>query len=80
MPSNRDPLSEDETLPGGEGFDPDEPDADEDDEDAEDGEHRVAHKPDPLPTREQEEAELAEADIVEHLDLDDLERMDGPDA
>ena len=50
-----------------------------------DPEHRVAHRPNPLPAREEEEEELAEADILRELDfeeddlaidLDDLDRAD----
>ncbi|HEX7841502.1 MAG TPA: hypothetical protein VF469_28720 [Kofleriaceae bacterium] len=58
---------------------------------ADDREHRVVHRPNPLPSREEDEEELAEADILEYLDLeypgdgdrldrDDLDRMEGPDA
>ena len=54
---------------------------------ADDREHCVVRRPNPLPSREEDEAELAEADIHEFLDLedgwldhDDLDRMDGPDA
>jgi hypothetical protein len=52
----------------------DEPTLREDDEptdDADDQEHRVARRPNPLPSREEDEEELAEADIVEASDLDD---------
>lgn len=41
-----------------------------------DREHRVARRPNPLPAREEEEEELAEADILEELDLDDLDDDD----
>jgi len=41
-----------------------------------DREQRVAHRPNPLPAREEDEEELAEADILEELDLDDLEDAD----
>jgi hypothetical protein len=33
-----------------------------------DREHRVAHRPNPLPSREEDEEELAESDILEALD------------
>jgi len=46
----------------------------------EDREHRVAHRVNPLPIREEEEEELSEADIMEELDDDDLKKMEGPDA
>lgn len=35
-----------------------------------DREHRVAHRPNPLPVREEDEEELAEADILRELDFD----------
>jgi hypothetical protein len=35
-----------------------------------DREHRVAHRPNPLPAREEDEEELAEADILRELDFD----------
>ena len=41
-----------------------------------DREQRVANRPNPLPAREEDEEELAEADILEELDLDDLEDAD----
>jgi hypothetical protein len=54
---------------------------------ADDREHRVVRRPNPLPGREEDEEELAEADFLEELDLDDdwldrddLDRMEGPDA
>lgn len=46
----------------------DEPDTDDGEDDRE---HRVAHRPNPLPSREEDEEELAEADILEELDLED---------
>lgn len=48
------------------------PQRDDDAEDVEDREHRVAHRANPLPLREEEEEELSEADIMEELDDDDL--------
>lgn len=36
-----------------------------------DREHRVAHRPNPLPSREEDEEELAEADLLRELDFDD---------
>ncbi len=44
------------------------------DGDADDEEHRVAHRPNPLPSREEDEEDLAEADMHEGLDLDDRDR------
>jgi len=41
---------------------------------------RIAYRPNPLPAREEEEEEIAEADIMEILDDDDLDKMEGPDA
>ena len=41
-----------------------------------DREHCVANRPNPLPGREEDEEELAEADILEELDLDDLDDSD----
>jgi hypothetical protein len=35
-----------------------------------DREHRVAHRPNPLPAREEDEEDLAEADILRELDFD----------
>ncbi|HEY6177265.1 MAG TPA: hypothetical protein VIX73_22565 [Kofleriaceae bacterium] len=43
---------------------------------ADDREQRVARRPNPLPAREEDEEELAEADILEELDLDDLDDSD----
>ena len=51
-----------------------------DDEPIEDREYAVAHRPNPLPIREEEEQELSEADIMEELDFDDLKGMEGPDS
>jgi hypothetical protein len=45
-----------------------------------DPENSVSYRPGRLPARETEEEELAEADIMEILDLDDLKKMEGPDA
>ena len=42
-----------------------------------DREQRVAHRPNPLPAREEDEEELAEADILEELDLEDYDRRGG---
>jgi hypothetical protein len=36
-----------------------------------DREHRVAHRPSPLPAREEDEQDLAEADLHRELDFDD---------
>jgi hypothetical protein len=48
---------------------------DEPEHEADDQEHRVAHRPNPLPSREEDEEELAEADLFE-LDDDDVEGDD----
>ena len=40
---------------------------------ADDREHRVTHRPNPLPAREEDEEEIAEADILHELDLDEDE-------
>jgi len=53
-----------------------EDDEDGDGEDDGDREHRLSR----LPGREEEAEMLAEADIMEVLDRDDLKHMDGPDA
>jgi hypothetical protein len=42
-----------------------------------DGESRVARRPTPLPSREEDDEELAEADILEELDLDDEDTLPG---
>jgi hypothetical protein len=47
------------------------PDRDEPAHGPDDREHRVAHRPSPLPGREEDEEELAEADLHRELDLDD---------
>ena len=58
----------------------DEPDRELDgDEAAEDREHQVAHSPEPEANREEEEEELAEIDLSEKPDTDDL-AADEPDA
>jgi hypothetical protein len=44
-----------------------------------DREQRVANRPNPLPSREEDEEELAEADILEELDLDDFDDADDSD-
>ena len=49
-------------------------DLDDDPED-DDPEHRVVRRPNPLPSREEDEEELAEADILEEIDLD-LDEID----
>ena len=48
--------------------------------DVEDRAHGVSRRPNRLPLREEDEEELAEADLMELLDLEDLERGPGPDA
>ena len=82
-------------IPGRASLDSREPDADEDRlgtprrlraDDPDDAlEISVARRPNPLPLREAEAAELSEADILEEhdleaLDADDLVKMEGPDA
>jgi hypothetical protein len=49
-------------------------------ESVEEGEQQVARRVNPLPLREDEEEELSEADIMEELDDDDLEDMEGSGA
>ena len=48
-----------------------------------DREHRVAHRPNPLPAREENEEDLAEADILRELDFEeddlDLDTFEPPD-
>lgn len=51
-----------------------------DDDEIEDREQGVAHRVNPLPMREEEEEELSEADIMEELDEDGLDKIKGPDA
>ncbi len=64
---------------------PDDRDGEQPSHGPDDREHRVAHRPNPLPAREEDEEELAEADILRELDfeeddldldLDDLDRAD----
>lgn len=78
MPGTHDPLDDTE-LPS---FQPDRDD-EEPAHDADGREHRVAHRPNPLPAREEDEEELAEADILRELDLDeddlDLDDFDRTD-
>jgi hypothetical protein len=69
MRGNRDSF--DDADREDQGFRDDEPARVEDDR-----EHCVANRPNPLPGREQDEEELAEADILEELDLDDLDDSD----
>lgn len=87
MPGNYEPSDDAEPAVSLDRFEPDVPDEaadpardvrdDEPDDDADDREHRVAHRPNPLPSREEDEEELAEADILEELDLDDHDRRSG---
>ena len=44
---------------------------DDEPDDDDDREHGVARRPNPLPSREEDEEELAEADILEELDIED---------
>jgi hypothetical protein len=69
MPGNHDSF--DDADRADRGFRDDEPERMEDDR-----EHCVANRPNPLPGREEDEEELAEADILEELDLDDLDDSD----
>ena len=46
-----------------------------DEPEEDDREHRVVRRPNPLPSREEDEEELAEADILEEIDLD-LDEID----
>jgi hypothetical protein len=62
------------------GREPDGDALDDDDDDDDDAEQGVARNPAAAPGREEEESELADEDILERLDLDDLEDMEGPDA
>ena len=68
-------------MPGTYAIDDDQPSGRDDRDDRDDRlsgddgdrEHRVARRPNPLPAREEDEEELAEADILEELDLDDAD-------
>ena len=46
---------------------------------ADDREHSVAHRPNPLPAREEDEEDLARADILQELQLEDLDDEDDDD-
>lgn len=69
MPGHHEPLDDDEPRNS---LRDDELDSEPDDR-----EHRVAHRPNPLPVREEDEEELSEADILEELDLEEFDRRDG---
>jgi hypothetical protein len=74
MRRDHEPTSEPETSKHDGEFDPDvAPDADDiDEEDTDELEIGVAHRPKRAPDREEEdEAEVAEADITDRLDIDD---------
>jgi hypothetical protein len=73
-----DPIDPDDRGEGARGTPAGVPD-DEPDPDDDDREHRVAHRPNPLPAREEDEEELAEADILDELDLEDYDRRGGFD-
>jgi hypothetical protein len=83
MPGNHEPREEDEGAaldrlePGHRGDDRDDelddPFGDPFDDDGDD-ESRVVRRPNPLPAREEEEEELAEADILDELDIDEFDR------
>jgi hypothetical protein len=83
MPAIHDPRDEQNEL--ADRFDPDDPDdpidADDRDDDDEfepaERTQRVVRRPNPLPSREEDEEELAEADILEELDLEDYDRRGG---
>lgn len=83
MPGTHDPLDDIELSSS----QPDDRDGDRDGDEpvhgADDREHRVTRRPNPLPAREEDEEELAEADILreldfdeDDLDLDDVTRAD----
>jgi hypothetical protein len=69
MPATHEPLDELE-LPS---FLPDW-DSEEPVHGPDDREHRVAHRPNPLPAREEDEGDLAEADL--HREPDDFDQDD----
>jgi hypothetical protein len=76
MPAIHDPSEPEPSSP--DRLEPDEPDGDDRDEQApDDREHPVARRPNPLPFREEEEEELAAADILDELDLEDYDRRGG---
>jgi hypothetical protein len=79
MPSNQDPNEQEPIDPKNPSVDVDR-ELDDDLGDDEEREYGVSHKPNPVPSREEEEEELAEADIMEKLDLDDMKEGEGPDA
>lgn len=66
MPGIQDPL-DDMELPSSQLTDRDDEEPAGDD----DREHRVAHRLNPLPAREEDEEELAEADILHELEFDE---------
>jgi hypothetical protein len=67
MPGTHEPLDDIE-LPSAS---LDDRDGDETAPGADDREHRVAHRPNPLPAREEDEEELATADLLRELDFDE---------
>jgi hypothetical protein len=67
MPGTHEPL-DDIDLPSPQ---PDDRDDEQPAREADGREHRVAHRPNPLPAREEDEVELAEADLLHQLDLDE---------
>jgi hypothetical protein len=79
MPGTHDPRDDIE-LPSSQPDDRDDPESA---YEADDREHRVVHRPNPLPAREEDEEELAEADLLHELDLDednlDEDDLDHPD-
>lgn len=76
MPAIHD-LSEAEPLPDRREPEPGDDRDDAPELEADDREHRVAHRPNPLPFREEDEEELAEADILDELDVEDYDRRGG---
>ena len=71
MPGIHDPSDESDLLPIAELSDREDLRDDAPEHEADDREHRVAHRPNPLPSREEDEEELADADILEDRDLDE---------
>jgi hypothetical protein len=82
MPGNHEPSEDDDLAPELDRIEPGGRDGDRDDElddpfgdgDEDDEGHRVVHRPNPLPEREEEEEELAEADILDELEIDEFDR------
>ncbi|HMG24603.1 MAG TPA: hypothetical protein VK607_24875 [Kofleriaceae bacterium] len=84
MPGINEAFDDGELTPPLDRLEPDAPEDERDDDsddqpdhEADDREHRVAHRPNPLPSREEDEEELAEADILDELDLEDYDKRGG---